>query len=101
MEALEKRLKAVENTVKMAGLAAKEVLTFEEAARFTGLSKSYLYKQTAAQKVPHYKPAGKMCYFNRLELQAWLQRNRIATTDEIEQEAANYVVSGKRKGGRK
>ena len=60
----------------------KEVLTSEEAARYMGVSKSYLYKLTMKQEIPHYKPMGKMCYFNRLEIEQWLQRNRVTPTDE-------------------
>ena len=37
----------------------KEVLTSDEAARYLGISKSYLYKLTMQQKIPHYKPMGK------------------------------------------
>lgn len=55
----------------------KEVLTADEAAKYMGVSKSYLYKLTCKQEIPHYKPMGKMCYFNRQELEAWLQRNKI------------------------
>ena len=36
------------------------------------------------------------CYFNRVELEQWLQRNRIATSEEIEQKAQNYCM---KKGG--
>lgn len=60
----------------------KEVLTSDEAARYMGISKSYLYKLTMRQQIPHYKPMGKMCYFNREELESWLQSNRIATNEE-------------------
>lgn len=60
----------------------KEVLTAEETARYMGISKSYLYKLTMRGEIPHYKPMGKMCYFNRAELEQWLQRNRCATTTE-------------------
>lgn len=74
----------------------KEVLTADETARYLGISKSYLYKLTMGKKIPHYKPTGKMCYFNRLELESWLQSNRVATADEIEQKAQNYCV---KKGG--
>lgn len=73
----------------------KEVLTSDEAARYMGVSKSYLYKLTMNQQIPHYKPMGKMCYFNRQELEQWLQNNRVATADEIEQRAANYLVNGR------
>lgn len=74
----------------------KEVLTSDEAARYMGVSKSYLYKLTMRGQIPHYKPMGKMCYFNRLELEKWLQGNRIATDEEISQQAQAYCM---KKGG--
>lgn len=73
-------------------LCTKEVLTTDEAAKYLGVSKSYLYKLTMQQKIPHYKPLGKMCYFNRVELEQWLQSNRVATEDEISQKAQNYCM---------
>lgn len=75
----------------------KEVLTSNEAARYLGISKSYLYKLTMGQKIPHYKPMGKMCYFNRQELKGWLQSNRVATEAELSQQAQTYCM---RKGGK-
>ena len=98
MTTLKQRLETVEDAVKMAGLTTKEVLTFDEAATFTGLSKSYLYKLTSSQRVPHYKPTGKLCYFNRAELQAWLQQNRVSTSDEIAEKAQSYCMANS-KGG--
>lgn len=76
--------------------ATKEVLTSEETARYMGVSKSYLYKLTMRREIPHYKPTGKMCYFNRHEVEAWLQSNRVATSIEISDQATNYC---NRKGG--
>lgn len=79
----------------------KTVLTFEEAVQYTGFSKSYLYKLTSSAKIPHYKPAGKLCYFNRTELDEWLQQNRISTQDEIESKAHSYCMAlNKQKGGK-
>ena len=37
----------------------KNVLSFEEASRFLNLSKSYLYKLTSGNLIPHYKPQGR------------------------------------------
>lgn len=74
----------------------KEVLTSNEAAQYMGISKSYLYKLTMLGKVPHFKPMGKMCYFNRLELEQWLQNNRVSTNNEINQKAQSYCMQ---KGG--
>ena len=75
----------------------KEVLTSDEAAKYMGVSKSYLYKLSMRQQIPHYKPMGKMVYFNRLELEQWLQNNRVSTATEISQQAAAYCM---KKGGR-
>ena len=66
----------------------KEVLTSEEAARYLGVSKSCLYKWTMSRQIPHYKsPTGKMCFFNRQEVEAWMQSNRVATDAELEAQA--------------
>ena len=72
----------------------KEVLTSDEAAAYMGISKSYLYKLTMRQQVPHYKPMGKMCYFNRAELEQWLQSNRVSTEKEINDRAQDYCMKG-------
>ena len=77
---------------------SKEVLTSDEAARYMGISKSYLYKLTMRREIPHFKPMGKMCYFNRAELEQWLQSNRVATSSEISQKANAYLM---KKGGAK
>ncbi len=78
----------------------KETLTLEEASVYSGISKSYLYKLTSGGGIPFYKPEGKTIYFDRPELDSWLKRNRVATTEEIEQQAANYVATKPaRKGG--
>ena len=79
-------------------LAAKNVLTMEDAALLMGLSKSHLYRLTCTHSIPHYKPRGKMLYFDRGELEAWMKQNRQGTRQEAEQAAINYVVTGK-KGG--
>lgn len=74
----------------------KEVLTSEEAARYMGVSRSWLYKLTMRKQIPHYKPMGKMCFFKRVELEEWLQNNRVATESEINQKAQAYCM---KKGG--
>ncbi len=75
----------------------KEVLTSDEAARYLGVSKSCLYKWTMTRAIPHYKsPTGKMCFFNRKEVEGWMQSNRVQTNGELEQQAQNFC----KKGGR-
>jgi excisionase family DNA binding protein len=75
----------------------KEVLTSDEAAKYLGVSKSYLYKLTMKRQIPHFKPMGKMCYFNRIELEQWLQSNRIATDEDLSQQANAYCM---KRGGK-
>jgi excisionase family DNA binding protein len=79
-------------------LSQKNVLTFSEAARYTGFSKSYLYKLTHLQKIPCSKPAGKMLFFDRAEIEKWLLNNQ-AVHEAIENAASTYVTLNKR-GGR-
>ncbi len=71
----------------------KEVLTTDEAARYMGVSKSYVYKLTYRREIPHFKPHGKICYFNRVELEEWLQQNRVATEAEITDRAAKMTMN--------
>ena len=71
----------------------KNVLSFDEASKFLNLSKSYLYKLTSGNLIPHYKPQGKMLYFEKVELEAWLRQNPIKTQAQIEQEAQKYILN--------
>ena len=80
-------------------LAAKNVLTLEDVALLTGLSKSHLYRLTCTHQIPYYKPNGKQIYFDRAEIESWMKQNRVATQQEIEQTAVTYVTTGKQKGG--
>ena len=81
-------------------LAAKRVLNIDEVKLLTGLSKSHLYRLTSSCQIPHYKPFGKQIYFDRLEVEDWLKRNRIDSKEEIDQIAINHVVMNKRGRGR-
>lgn len=95
---MEEDLRQVANLVTANTIfCTKEILTSDEAARYMGISKSYLYKLTMRGEIPHYKPMGKMCYFNRLEIEQWLQNNRVSTSTEISRQAQDYCM---KKGGR-
>ena len=70
----------------------KAVLTVDEAARYMGIAKSTLYKMMMRREIPYSKPNGKVCYFSRAELEAWLMSNRVATADEIRDKAQAYCI---------
>lgn len=76
----------------MVDVTAKEFLTVEEAAQYAGLKRSYLYKLMMSRDIPYYKPRGKMCYFDRSELNEWIRRGRVATNAETERRAQNYCL---------
>lgn len=83
-------------------LAAKNVLVLDDVVILTGLSKSHLYKLTCTHQIPHYKPNGKLIYFDRAEIELWMKQNRVATESEVEQKAVNYISTGTmQKGGLK
>ena len=90
-----KKLTAIENLLK--GQTEKP-LTFNEAAQYLDISKSYLYKLTCKNQVPHFKPTGKRIYFSKSELDTWLLRNPVKSTTDIEQEADDYIVNGGKRG---
>lgn len=72
LDELKQRLLTLEKNLYL----SKKVLTFEEACSYMGISESLLYKLTVAKEVPHYKPRGKMLYFDKEELDSWLLQNK-------------------------
>lgn len=55
----------------------KPYFTLEEAAQFLGISRALLYKLTSKMMIPHFKPRGKMVYFDKEELIAWIRHGNI------------------------
>jgi len=86
------KLDNIERMLTEQNILQKEVLNFNEACQYLGLSQSHLYKLTSGKSIPHFCPQGKRLYFKRLELDDWLLRNRTSTSDEIEQQAADYLI---------
>lgn len=70
----------------------KTVMNFEDLAAYTGLSKSYLYKLTSQNILPHSKPFGKCLFFDKAEIDSFLLSNKAATANETDSRAANFVT---------
>ena len=96
-ELILERLSQIEQKIDEQALLQKSVLNFNEACRYLEISPSHLYKLTSTRQIPHFCPQGKKLYFNRQELEDWLQRNRQSTTEEIDKEATDYIISHKRR----
>ena len=69
----------------------KDVLTLEEASKFMGIARSSLYKMTHEQTIPFYKPNGKMIFFEKSDLLAWVRKNRVSSESEISEEAERII----------
>ena len=67
-----KRIKSIEETL----YSTKEVLNMTEVCQYLDISKSLLYKLTCNQEIPHFKPRGKMIFFEKKELVDWIKKNR-------------------------
>lgn len=94
MDALKEIMEKLDRIERYSLLAAKNVLCLNDVALITGLSKSWLYKATSSHQIPHYKPNGKQVYFDRVEIEEWMKQNQIATTQETDQKATNYMFNG-------
>lgn len=73
-------------------LAAKNVLTLDDVACLTGLSKSHLYKLTCTKQIPFFRPSGKLLYFDKGEIESWMRQNRVSTLAEAEHYATRYCL---------
>ena len=89
---LDERLERIEQML----LSNKVIFNLPEACLYCNVTKSYMYKLTSSQKIPHYKPQNKAIFFKKSELDCWLLQNRVKTTEEIEQEASNFLLRNRK-----
>lgn len=77
---IDERLERIE---QLTLLSAKDALTMDDAAAYTGLSKSYLYRLVCKKRIPYYKSAGgKQTYFAKKELCNWLLKHRVSSIEK-------------------
>ena len=69
---IEGRLKAIEESLRL----NKKVFNTTDLHRYTGLSKSTIYKLTSTGKIPHNSPTGKIIFFDKDEVDSWLLSNK-------------------------
>lgn len=65
-------------------------LSFKEAQKYLGVSPSFLYKMTSKGKIRHYKPSGKLIFFDKQDLDSWIQKNPVITEEELNCISSNY-----------
>ena len=89
LQALSDKLDAIHS---LTAIAAKTILDITEAAVFTGFSVGHLYRLTSTKQIPHYKKNRKL-YFRKAELEEWLTEEAVPTEDDINSQAATYIVT--------
>ena len=92
---LSKQLERIEKAVL---LRSKDVLTIEECSMLTGMTVGSLYRRTSSGEIPYYKPMGGKIFFKKEEIERWMLRNRQATKEELESEAATRAFLSRGKG---
>ena len=70
-DAIDKRFKSIEETL----YSTKEILNMKDVCQYLDISQSMLYKLTCNGEIPHFKPRGKMIFFEKKELIKWIKKN--------------------------
>jgi len=94
LEAVHQELINLSLSISKAFTFNKEALDFNETSQYINQSRSYLYKLTSQGLIPHYKPNGKKLYFKRSELDEWVLKNKVYSSDELEQKVDDHMVGG-------
>lgn len=74
----------------------KKVWSVKDLALVLGISESRVRHMAAANVIPTYKQNGSL-FFKREEIEAWQTKNRTASRDEINSEAATYCATRRMK----
>lgn len=88
-DVIKERLKSLEDAI----YTTKEILNMKDVCQYLDISQSLLYKLTCTGEIPHFKPRGKMIFFEKKELIAWIKRNKVN-----DQELSNLFVNMESKG---
>ena len=72
-DVIKERLKSLQDAI----YTTKEILNMKDVCQYLDISQSLLYKLTCTGEIPHFKPRGKMIFFEKKELIAWIKRNKV------------------------
>jgi excisionase family DNA binding protein len=81
------------NTITAPPYYFKEILSFEDAVEYLSIPGNTLYQLMHKRQIPFYKPSLKKVYFKRMDLDAFMLRNRVAAEYELE-DKAEAILNG-------
>ena len=97
-EVINERLKSIEETL----YTTKDILNMKEVCQYLDISQSLLYKLTCSGEIPHFKPRGKMIFFEKKELIEWIKKINLLSSEitkgsskTISNDSTNYEENEK------
>lgn len=97
-EVINERLKSIEETL----YSTKGILNMKEVCQYLDISQSLLYKLTCSGEIPHFKPRGKMIFFEKKELIEWIKKSNLLSSEitkgsskTISNDSTNYEENEK------
>lgn len=97
-EVINERLKSIEETL----YSTKDILNMKEVCQYLDISQSLLYKLTCSGEIPHFKPRGKMIFFEKKELIEWTKKSNLLSSEitkgsskTISNDSTNYEENEK------
>lgn len=97
-EIINERLKSIEETL----YTTKDILNMKEVCQYLDISQSLLYKLTCSGEIPHFKPRGKMIFFEKKELIEWIKKSNLLSSEitkgsskTISNDSTNYEENEK------
>ena len=67
---IDQRFRLIEDAL----YSTKDILNMKEVCQYLDISQSMLYKLTCNGEIPHFKPRGKMIFFEKKELLKWIKQ---------------------------
>lgn len=97
-EVINERLKSIEEAL----YTTKDILNMKEVCQYLDISQSLLYKLTCSGEIPHFKPRGKMIFFEKKELIEWIKKGNLLSSEitkgsskTISNDSTNYEENEK------
>ncbi|QMU63034.1 MAG: excisionase family DNA-binding protein [Flavobacteriaceae bacterium] len=94
---LVREIRSLKREIKKSHLYRKRIYTIKEASFVIGVSYSYMQKLITSNQIPYSKPSGKLIFIKRRDLENFILKNRIQSTDDIETMVANNLLNLKNK----
>ena len=78
-DAINQRFKSIEDAL----YSTKDILNMKEVCQYLDISQSLLYKLTCNGEIPHFKPRGKIIFFEKKELIKWIKNHGNHVSEEF------------------